>query len=54
MILFGSFQVVPVITVISTLGWSLPLFIRWRCYIALTSVSEKPDCQPGTARDVAA
>jgi len=41
MILFGSFQVVPVITVISTLGWSLHLFIRWRCFIALTSVKRK-------------
>ncbi|MFP1497804.1 proton-conducting transporter membrane subunit [Escherichia coli] len=55
MILFGSFQVVPVITVISTFaGWSLHLFIRWRCYIALTSVKRKARLPAGTARDVAA
>ena len=41
MILFGSYKVVPVITVISTFGWySLP-FIRCRCCIAPTSVKRK-------------
>ncbi len=31
MILFGSFQVVPVLPLSLPLGWSLHLFIRWRC-----------------------
>lgn len=41
MILFGSYQVVPVITVIRPLVWCLPLFTRWRCCIALTSVKRR-------------